>query len=282
MGCGTSSHVSGGAPPSPAKETSSFDSINEVPTTKELKAPGLAGMRMSSRPSDAKSDAAMAAMARSVKAKCGYVPVFYIKSIFDKHDKDTSGLLEVGELEKVLEELNEDVDTELLALGMQRGNDSKVDFDQFLKWFSNTHLPHVIRNVFEAYDNNKDGSLSTGELPKLLRDLAEDCDEASCNKAMERLDTNRNGRVEFEEFSAYFRDSWAKERLMDTFRAFDLDQSDSLDRGELNTMLKTLGCPVNPAYIEDIFKKLDTAKDNKVSFAEFVKYSSLIDTHQIV
>jgi len=61
--------------------------------------------------------------------------------------------------------------------------------------------------IFARYDTNDDGRLDLGELRRLCDALdGEACplDEGEWRAALQLMDTNRDGVVEFQEFVAYY------------------------------------------------------------------------------
>ena len=67
----------------------------------------------------------------------------------------------------------------------------------------------IAKKVFNKYDKNKDGSLSVDELKPLLEKLAESLKlpkptDESIQEGIKRLDINKNGVLEFNEFYRFF------------------------------------------------------------------------------
>ena len=67
----------------------------------------------------------------------------------------------------------------------------------------------MAKKVFNKYDKNKDGSLSVDELKPLLEKLAESLNlpkptDESIQEGIKKLDINKNGVLEFNEFYRFF------------------------------------------------------------------------------
>jgi len=146
MGCGASSPQEVAAPSEEAAHLAAPASSRSGPSL------GPRSTKADSRASDDRDSKARLALARSVKKQVGFVPLFYIKSQFDMYDIDRNGALEVDELVQLLKDLQEDVDAELVTLGLGSGGGggggggkvvsgtavaprASIDFHVFCKWW---------------------------------------------------------------------------------------------------------------------------------------------------
>ena len=69
----------------------------------------------------------------------------------------------------------------------------------------------VAKKVFNEYDKNKDGALTSEEIKPLLERVAvllnlQKPTDDDIEKGMKRLDLNKNGVLEFNEFFNFFRE----------------------------------------------------------------------------
>ena len=62
----------------------------------------------------------------------------------------------------------------------------------------------------------------------------------------------------------------ALDHVKAVFSTYDVDHSDSIDRGELTEALKVLGSEVSPEDTEKVFHQSDMYDNNKLSLKEFV------------
>ena len=60
------------------------------------------------------------------------------------------------------------------------------------------------RKIFDLFDINKDSTISSTELGKALNALEVFPTEEELATLMNQVDTNKNGKIEFEEFLAFF------------------------------------------------------------------------------
>lgn len=76
-------------------------------------------------------------------------------------------------------------------------------------------IKNVIDHIFEKYDSNKDGQLSTGELKSMIKDLYKGGlidvipPEQSMNAFILQMDSNYNGKIDKEEMTGFIRQTFA-------------------------------------------------------------------------
>jgi len=63
-----------------------------------------------------------------------------------------------------------------------------------------------IRETFDHFDRDGSGSIEVGEFVSLLRALGAAGEAEEVAAGLESLDTNQNGRIDFDEFVAWWTD----------------------------------------------------------------------------
>jgi len=63
-----------------------------------------------------------------------------------------------------------------------------------------------IREIFSHYDADGNGTIERSEFANLLRALDADMSEEEVSAGLEALDDNHNGRIDFDEFVAWWGD----------------------------------------------------------------------------
>ncbi|KAG0246713.1 Programmed cell death protein 6 [Mortierella sp. GBA43] len=124
-----------------------------------------------------------------------------------------------------------------------------------------------LRTWFDSVDADRSGQLSTEELQRALVN-------------------DNSGLIAFQEFAGLWKyiEDWRK-----CFKAFDRDQSGSIDFNELKTAMQTFGYNLSDNFLRLIIKKFDrrgkgSKGGNDVSFDNFVQIAvtvkSLTDAFQ--
>ena len=57
--------------------------------------------------------------------------------------------------------------------------------------------------VFKAFDLNGDGFLSKDEIKEAMQKMGESADDDRVNEMLAEVDTNGDGKVDYEEFARY-------------------------------------------------------------------------------
>lgn len=93
-----------------------------------------------------------------------------------------------------------------------------------------------MRNIFTKIDKNGDGQLTIDELETGLKDVPEiKLDFGELAKAIEMMDANQNGKVDYTEFIAACMNGYnylREKHLQSAFLYFDKDNNGSITRDE--------------------------------------------------
>jgi len=127
-----------------------------------------------------------------------------VRDVFNKYDKDHGGSINSNELGQMLQDMGmyatEDRKSEVLA-ELDPNGDGEISFTEFLEWWS----VFDIRETFTRYDADASGTVSYEELANLVKDLGVNLGPGQLQEAIDILDTDRSGQLEFDEFLPWFR-----------------------------------------------------------------------------
>lgn len=147
-----------------------------------------------------------------------------LRATFDRFDKDKSGFIEVAELEallRVLGAVSREDEAMVEALShLESARPGRIAFDEFRDWWDAYGLPAVetprpgedddegvsedrIKAVFERFDRDANGAIDARELAKAAMALGLDVDDDDVEKALARLDLDKNGSLSLAEFTAF-------------------------------------------------------------------------------
>ncbi|XP_062601368.1 calmodulin-beta-like isoform X1 [Saccostrea cucullata] len=132
------------------------------------------------------------------------------------------------------------------------------------------------RHAFNMFDKDNSGYINTRELLTVMRAFKQDPTKAEVQQLMKRLDTDGNGKIEYEEFEKYMVENYKhpeefQNSMMDAFKLFDKDGSGKIDAEELKEAMMKLGDKLSQEEAEDMIKTADLDKDGKIDYEEFVR-----------
>jgi calmodulin len=83
------------------------------------------------------------------------------------------------------------------------------------------------KEVFDLFDKDKDGSITTKELGDVMRALGANPTQAELQEMINGVDQDGSGKIEFKEFLELFakkmKDPDTEEDLIEAFKIFDKD-----------------------------------------------------------
>merc|ERR1719474_153202 len=92
---------------------------------------------------------------------------------------------------------------------VDKDQDGKIDFPEFLSMMerkmSQNEESDELREVFKAFDIDGNGFISASELSHVMTKLGEKLTDEEINEMIQEADTNKAGKVSYEEFVAIFK-----------------------------------------------------------------------------
>ena len=136
--------------------------------------------------------------------------VLEIKEAFDLFDTDHSGTIDTDELKQALSNLGIDAKNQTLQNMMNdidRNQSGTIDFDEFIEMMtakmSDKDTPEDLRKVFDLFigDDTAD-KIELKHLKRVAKELGENMSDDELNEMIVRADTDKDGKVSFDEFYA--------------------------------------------------------------------------------
>lgn len=127
-----------------------------------------------------------------------------------------------------------------------------------------------LERVFNKFDSNGDGKISSEELAAVLESLGQPPSEEELRRMMREADTDGDGFISFDEFAELNTTAAAHEEdLRLAFAVFDLDCNGTISADELARVLSGIGEGASVAQCRRMIEGVDRDGDGVVSFEEF-------------
>lgn len=128
-----------------------------------------------------------------------------MKQVFDKIDADGDGKISKKDLKQLLTSLRETTTSEKVRKMVEVADfdlDGCIDFDDFMVLHRKAGgiRADEIQSAFLMFDLDGDGRISAEDLGKTMERLGERCDENECRKMLEKVDLDRDGFIDLEDF----------------------------------------------------------------------------------
>ncbi|OEL13406.1 Calcium-dependent protein kinase 13 [Dichanthelium oligosanthes] len=130
-----------------------------------------------------------------------------------------------------------------------------------------------IKEMFKTMDTDNDGIVSYEELKTGIAKLGSHLAESEVQMLIEAVDTNGRGALDYGEFlavSLHLQRMANDEHLRRAFLFFDKDGNGFIEPEELREALVDDGAADSMEVVNDILQEVDTDKDGKISYDEFV------------
>ena len=164
-------------------------------------------------------------------------------------------------------EIQLDFNTDKFKNYIHMNNLKKIVLTYIATRLKDNEVKHL-RETFEAFDKNSDGSITLEELREGLTKMGGDT--SNVDEIFKSMDTDKSGKIDYTEWLAATLDekSYLKEaRLFEVFKAFDKDESGKISKEEL---MKLLQVEDDPERINKIMEDIDKNKDGYIDYNEFL------------
>ena len=135
--------------------------------------------------------------------------VMEIKEAFDLFDTDKSGEIDTDELKQALSNLGIDAKNQTLQNminDIDKNQSGTIDFDECIEMMtakmSDKDTREDLKKVFDLFlgDDEKADKIELKHLKRVAKELNENMSEDELNEMITRADTDRDGKVSFDEF----------------------------------------------------------------------------------
>uniref|UniRef100_A0A8C5XCL2 Mitochondrial adenyl nucleotide antiporter SLC25A24 n=1 Tax=Microcebus murinus TaxID=30608 RepID=A0A8C5XCL2_MICMU len=130
--------------------------------------------------------------------------------------------------------------------------------------------PTRYETLFQALDCNGDGVVDVGELQEGLRNLGIPLGQDAEEKIFTTGDTNKDGKLDFEEFMKYLKDHEKKMKL--AFKSLDKNNDGKIEAAEIVQSLQILGLTISEKQAQLILQSIDADGTMTVDWNEWRDY----------
>jgi calmodulin len=132
------------------------------------------------------------------------------RKFFDQFDKDKKGYVMVIQVGLVMNAMQLDYEEKSMRKIIRKfdaDGSGKLEFNEFcalVYTLANTvdkeTLEKELREAFRLFDKERNGFISRDSMKALLREIDDKLTEAELNAAIDEIDEDGSGKIEFEEF----------------------------------------------------------------------------------
>ncbi|CAB3383402.1 Hypothetical predicted protein [Cloeon dipterum] len=136
----------------------------------------------------------------------------------------------------------------------------------------------VLRNAFNAFDREKNGSISVDFVPEILRLMGQPFNHQILEELIEEVDADKSGFLEFDEFvqlAAKFMNEEDEEEmekeLREAFRLYDKEGNGYIPTTCLREILRELDDQLTNDELDMMIEEIDSDGSGTVDFDEFME-----------
>ncbi|XP_071957467.1 programmed cell death protein 6-like [Antedon mediterranea] len=130
--------------------------------------------------------------------------------------------------------------------------------------------------IFQRVDKDRSGAISVNELQQALSNGTwTPFNPETVRLMIGMFDRDNNGTINFQEFGSLWKyvTDWQT-----TFRAYDKDNSGSIDKNELKMALTSFGYRLSDRFYDILIRKFDRSGRGVIAFDDFIQCCVVIQT----
>ena len=145
---------------------------------------------------------------------------------------------------------------------------------------------HKAMKLFIVFERSDSGVLSFNEFKEAIREMGLDPSSDQLKRLFDRVDTDGNGKIDFEEFLKLFSQVGKKQekggnqdelnseetKVFKLLKMFDADGDGTLSVAEWKHVLERMGMKTSTKEAKKLFRNVDSNGDGKIDLVELMNY----------
>ena len=131
------------------------------------------------------------------------------------------------------------------------------------------------REAFALFDNKNNNTISTKDLPTVLRSLGQNPSESEIGDITQQADPDGSGAVDFETFLSMIqtklKDQDSEAEIRESFRVFDKEGNGKISAPELRHIMTTLGEKLTEDEVDEMLNEAETDGDGMINYERFAR-----------
>lgn len=134
-----------------------------------------------------------------------------------------------------------------------------------------------LKEAFVLFDKDGDGHIDRAELGTVMRSLGHNPSDSELQDMIHEVDTDGNGKIDFEEFltmmSRRTEPENGEEEMRQAFRVLDADGNGYISPHELHRVMRNLGENLTEDEISEMVKQADLDGDGRINYEDFCSFA---------
>ena len=132
-----------------------------------------------------------------------------------------------------------------------------------------------IKDIFDKYDSNRDGNVTSDELANILKAINLDVSDEEIKEIIEELELEGNNEINYEDFVSIVnrreKDVDTEEEVLKAFKFFDKEGNGLININDLKHIMITVCKNLSEPEIDDMLKEADLDMDGFINYEEFIR-----------
>ena len=132
------------------------------------------------------------------------------------------------------------------------------------------NINYGFEELFQRADKNQDGKVSTEECAQILESIFGKIPRKRLNKMVNDTDLNKDGNIDYREFSKMLKQRARKNKFLKAFQLLDKNGDGKISKEEIKSVIKQCGGTLFDEEVEKVIKDVDKDGDGYLNYNEFL------------